>query len=256
MVIVDLALGVPGNLPVGREDDGFGFGGRRGRQVHHVVGDNHFLGGGSERQRSLGRAVTSQINYSTSLFGASFFLQHERSSLAWSSVWRRQEDVNTESHTSAAKRIAYKWRPISPFPLLAPLKAPYSIICCRSWIHKQRQQFFEGAQCCCMLPPSGQQNTIKSIYYYYSRKGMSIVKWMSIASYSWWSLPHVRYSCNQTKSNHSFASWLKMWTESCQDSFLDSIQSHALQNLLILQVHTPILTSMTALNMLTSQTQV
>lgn len=55
MVIVDLALGVPGNFPVGREDDGFGFGGRRGRQVDHIVGDNHILGGGRERQRSPGR---------------------------------------------------------------------------------------------------------------------------------------------------------------------------------------------------------
>lgn len=57
VVIVDLALGVPGNFPVGREDDGFGFGGRRGRQVDHIVGDNHFLGGGREggRESSPGR---------------------------------------------------------------------------------------------------------------------------------------------------------------------------------------------------------
>lgn len=87
MVIVDLALGVPGDLPVGREDDGFGFGGRRGRQVHHIVGDNHFLGGGSERQREAAfsrSAVTSRANHSAVCL--ELYLQHERSPLTPSSA--------------------------------------------------------------------------------------------------------------------------------------------------------------------------
>lgn len=88
VVIVDLALGVPGNFPVGREDDGFGFGGRWGRQVDHIVGDNHFLGGGREREGALTRTssqtyVTSRTNYSTVCLALE---RLERRLLTWSTV--------------------------------------------------------------------------------------------------------------------------------------------------------------------------
>lgn len=40
VVVVDLSLGIPGRLPVGREDDGFGFGRGRRRQIQEVIGDH------------------------------------------------------------------------------------------------------------------------------------------------------------------------------------------------------------------------
>lgn len=52
MVIIDLSFRVPGNFPVRREDNSFGFW-RRGRgQIYDVVGYNHFLKRGVET-RSL-----------------------------------------------------------------------------------------------------------------------------------------------------------------------------------------------------------